>query len=205
VLDRLYALLHARLNDELYWVRLGRLVVELQQDLRKGRTQGLPTRDAEVLSDQQIEVVLGELQAALRSADREPSPGALSTLLPGRSAGLGACVALLAAILSAGCNPRASESPPAQDAPGISADPTQGATTDASAELRSDALVQLFRDGSPDDIAAILEAMVDGGVHAVVDASARESGARPVVGGSTPPPRPKPTVQPVPRYKGVTF
>jgi hypothetical protein len=203
VLDHLYGMLHARCDDPDFWVRLHELSRDLQDDLRRGRAEGLPAREAEVLTDQQIAGLIDELHAALRSNGHRKGPGAMRDLLAGRSAALAACVTVLGAALAMGCNPRSPESPTTQDAPSISPDPALAAAPDASPDTASDALVQLFRDGSPDDIAAKLEALVDGGVDAVIDASPREAG-RPVV-GNTPPPRPKPAVQPVPRYKGVTF
>jgi len=204
VLDHLHGLLHARRDDPAFWARLRDLSKDMQSDVTRGRSVGLPAREAEVLSEQQIATLLDELHAAMRSNGHRHGPGAMRDLLAGRSAALAACVSLLAAALASGCNPRSPEGPIAQDGASITADPVQTAATDASAPQGADALVQLFRDGSPEDIARQLEAMVDGGVNAVIDGAAREGGPRPVVGNNQPP-RPKPTVQPVPRYKGVTF
>jgi hypothetical protein len=202
VLDHLYGLLHARRDDAVFWRRLRELAQDLQTDLRRGRAQGLAAREAEVLTDPQIADLLDELHAAMRTNGHRSGPGAMRDLLAGRSAALAACVTVLGAAMAMGCNPRPPESATSQDSPVISADPAQTPALDASASTTPDALVQLFRDGSPDDIAAKLEAMVDGGVNAIIDTS-REAG-RPIV-GNNPPPRPRPVVQPVPRYKGVTF
>jgi hypothetical protein len=194
VRDHLLAMLYARRDDVAFWTGLRELAAELRLDLRKGRSHGLPARDAEVFSDYEIEGVLEELRAALRSNDRAKGGDAARSLLRSGSPALIACMAVLGAAMAPACTP----APASQPAQVISADPARTQSADASADVSGDALVELFRDGSPQDIAKVLEAMVEGSADAAPDAGARKVGTQ---SQYRPPPRPVA----VPRYKGITF
>jgi hypothetical protein len=90
---------------------------------------------------------------------------------------------------AAACTPTASTAPAAASGPTPPPDPVQDASAGGQA---ADALEELFRDGSPEDIAAKLEAMVSA-PEAGPDATAR------------PKPKPEVPVAPRPVYKGVSF
>lgn len=201
-LDRLHALLIARRDDPEFWTELQALADDLQQDVQRGRCDGLPAPEAEVLSDAHIASVMAELRDALGSA-HSAAPGSMQLLLAGRSAALAACVTLVAAALSLGCA-RTDTAPSSPDSAIITPDPVT-ASADAAAP---DALVELFRDASADVIAAKLEAMLEGGADARPEAAAVSTAAapppKPTV-QSAPPRPPRPPVTAVPRYKGVTF
>lgn len=196
-LDRLHALLIARRDDSGFWADLQALADDLQNDIQRGRCEGLPAPEAELLSEAHVASVLTELRDAL-DGTRAACPGSMQLMLAGRSAALAACVTVIAAALTIGCG--RTESAAAPDSAIITADPAI-APADAGTP---DALVELFRDASADVIAAKLEAMLEAGVDAAPEAA---SGAVPPKPTAKPnPPRPpRPPINAVPRYKGVTF
>lgn len=103
-------------------------------------------------------------------------------------------LALIGATLPIGCATSGSMEPPRPVDPPTPAMEPQDAG--------SDSLAEMFRDGSPEEVAAALEARV----NASADASAADA-ATPR-GASTSPPRPRPKPDPAlpaPLYKGVSF
>jgi len=219
VLDRLYALLYERREQEGLWHDLAALLDSLQSETRGM----LPAPDAEILSQARVDTLVDELRHAVRASVEKPATGAMRRFALGTSKGVLACIALLAAAFSLGCGssnsrpekePDAAAGQPADTAtsgskdtapmvpdtaplspdtaapspdtavlspdtaapPADSAAAPDGESSDAGdlpdggaheaanakndAEAK-DALMDLFRDGTPADIAAKLEASAD--------------------------------------------
>jgi len=217
VMDRLYGLLFQRRDQAGLWNDLAALLDSIQADARGV----LAAPDAEILSQSRVDGLVTELQRAMRASVEAPAAGAMRRFSVGKSAGVLACIALLAAGFSLGCASsktqepsgldaatmppadasRAADSAPspapdtapgvmldaapsptpdtapaaptdvapvpdaaasdASDAPASTADAAD-ATNDGSSDSTSgDALMDLFRDGTPDQIADRLEASVD--------------------------------------------
>lgn len=197
-LDRLHALMIARRDDAAFWAGLQALADQLQHDILRGRVDGLPAPEAEILSDADVAAVMAELRDALETS-RPSAPGSMHLMLAGRSAALAACVTLIATALSLGCA-RTDATTTTPDSAAISPDPA-AAPVDAGTP---DALVELFQDASADVIAAKLEAMLEAGADAAPEASVAATPPKPTA-KPTPPRPPRPPVTAVPRYKGVTF
>lgn len=94
------------------------------------------------------------------------------------------------------------------NAPEPARDTDSSAQAMAEQDASADALAEMFRDGSPEDVATALEAMIDTGPDAAGDAS-REAGAADAgKPRSVNPVRPRPTTdgtRGAPIYKGVVF
>lgn len=164
VLDRLVSLLQARRDDPAFFARLAPFLEELRAGAARGET-GLPAPDAETLSRATVESVIEELQETLRAAPANASPSLLRSLLGERAAPL-LCLALLSTGLSA-CTQRPDPEPSAE--PGVPAPPPPtplkapeaAASPDAAAS--TDALIELFREKSPQEAAKALEQILDAG------------------------------------------
>ena len=189
VMDELLSLLHARRDDAATWSSLAGLLAALRADVSRG-TDGLATPEAEVLPERAIADVIAELQAALRGSPEPPGPGAAQRMMATHGGPLLACLLLLGAA-EAGCTKAPEAGPPAV---------TQPARPDAArtAPPPDASLAQVFRDGSPEQVARKLEAMLDA---APPDASSPPDAAR-----KKPHPRVLvPHERAVPAYKGITL
>jgi hypothetical protein len=227
VMDRLYGLLYERREQDGLWQDLAVLLDSIQAETR----WLLASPDAEILSRSRVATLVAELGRAVRASIETPRAGAMRRFAVGKSAGVAACIALLAASFSLGCgssnsnadnepdasrtsdtattpqqdtapklpvdtapvqspdvnvktdSPRPDSAPklPVDTAPVQSPDvismkgdgpPADAARADASdastspdatggdaVDSTGDALVDLFRDGSPADIAAKLEVL----------------------------------------------
>jgi hypothetical protein len=240
VMDHLYALLYERRAQDGLWQDLAALLDSLQSE----RHGALAAPDAEILSRARVDSLVTELRRAMWASQEAPAAGAMRRFSVGKSAGVAACIALLAATFSLGCgssNSKEDTRPadtaaaakqdtavPADTAPATKQDtavldsntsptpdaavpdstPDQARVDTASADTlpppqdaapkdtgdasispgdaadatgdgsTGDALMDLFRDGTPDQIAAQL------------DASADRKNDTPIM---------------MPAYKGVTF
>lgn len=192
VMDRLYGLLYERRENEGVWHDLSGLLDSLQSAARGM----LPAPEAEILSRAKVDELTVELRRAVRASAELPAVGSMRRFVLGKSAGVAACIALLAAACSSGCGSSSetkddsgtgqadtavikADAPTTADAdsgakdaavdsPGVVVDapavvdaPSGEAGNVSEAAPSVDALLELFRDGSPVDIAAKLEAAVD--------------------------------------------
>ena len=202
VMDRLYGLLYERREHEGVWRDLSGLL----NSLHAHAGGVLPAPEAEILSTSRVEELVGEIRRAVRAGAELPAAGAMGRFVLGKSAGVVACIALLAAAYASGCGDSSSsqddastgkadtsitkadtapsvpdsssvkdapvdspavpadaavvEAPAQKDAPVVDASASEAGNA-AEASPPVDALIDLFRDGSPADIAAKLEAAVD--------------------------------------------
>jgi hypothetical protein len=176
VMDRLRDVLHERRDQAGTWTELECLIEELQRDAL--HTQGLAAPEAEVLSRSKIAEIVQELRAATNgSSSSAKGNGAAKRFLSDRTAAAMACLTLLGTAFVAACG--SSDTGPVGQAGGSTGG--SGGVDDSGVQ---DALTDLFRDGSPDDIASQLEAMVN-------DAAAEDGGGG--TGGMAP------------AYKGIVF
>lgn len=163
VFEAVLALLHRRRDDAAFFARLAPFLEELRVNAARGDA-GLPARDAEILGEATIEGLLAELQGALR-ATREPSAGVLRGQLASRGAPL-LCLTLLATALS-GCLDRSAMAAEG-DGPGVpapaSSAPAQpgasGAAVSGDAGVTTDAMVEMFKNQSPEETASWLERLL---------------------------------------------
>ena len=180
VMDRVYGLLYERREQADLWEHLAALLDLIQREA--GEMLAAP--DAEILSQARMATLVADLRHAMHASVEAPVAGAMRRFALGKSATVLACLALLTAGVSLGCGPGTScakEKPPVLAMVGSEA---ESATTVSTS---GDALMDLFRDGSPEDIAAELEAGL----------SASPKGPK----SPKKPKRPMPT----PLYKGVSF
>ncbi|HEY3445216.1 MAG TPA: hypothetical protein VGK67_02585 [Myxococcales bacterium] len=196
VLNELVGLLHVHRDDDAFFARLAPFIQDLREHAQRGEA-GLTARDAEVLSRSTVESIVEELQARLRGASRSASSSIVSALIGDRAARL-LCLALLSSGLVACTQPAAPSTTPAEPGtPAPTPTPTQAKAADpqpAVAPESTDALVQMFKEKSPQEAAKALEATFDA--------------SEPV---PPPPPGVDPAVAPQPvrvprphaRYKGV--
>ncbi len=198
--DSLIELLHSRRNDTAFWDSLRILATTLHGDRARGH-DGLIAPEAEVLSDRQIADLLGALQAALGAA-KDSGRTASAFFRQTGAAGM-ACITMIATAFLMGCDRQPAETPVRISAEaGIANAPASAPIPEVDASVAApDALDELFRDGSPDQIAAQLEAMIEAGLDSSVaknpDASATSRKRPSKDNGST-------ISIPVPLYKGVT-
>jgi hypothetical protein len=207
VMDRLYGLLYDRREQDGLWHDLAALLDSLQSEARGM----LASPEAEILPRARVDSLVAELRRAMRASLEAPAAGAMRRFSVGKSAGVSACIALLAATFSLGCGssesrvdalppdtaiakadtassvpkdtgvllpdaanvllPDTATGQPA-DTAALSPDvaSNDGASGDAGEPADAigdgstgDALMDLFRDGTPADIAAKLEASVEAG------------------------------------------
>jgi len=217
LLDRLGGVMHRRGHDPAFWADASSLVEGLRADALRDPGAGLPTAQAELLSGRELDGVVAELRAALRDAPGVGERGGLRRLLAGRSVAGLAWATLLAAALGTACAKRndgsvASAEAAATTAADVPAEPpaadagtaAPAADAGAAAPEGADVLVELFRDGSPEQIAETLEAMLAED-DAACEEAAPEAGS-PEVAVVRPPRPPRPPLgEPAPRYKGVSF
>jgi hypothetical protein len=188
VMDHLYGLLYAWQEQESLWADLAVLLDSIQSETRCLLT----APDAEILSQSRVDALVAELRRALRASAEAPAAGAMRRFALGKNVGVLACLALLTAGFSLGCGPRTSHadgrSAVAPSPPVHAASSGSGDQAAPIASTSGDALMDLFRDDSPADIAAELEASL----------SAKPKEPKH-------PKHPKHPGTPVPVYKGISF
>jgi hypothetical protein len=216
LLDRLGGVMQRRGHDPAFWQEASSLVEGIRADALRDPGAGLPTAQAELLSGKGLDAVVAELRAALHDAPALGERGGLRRLLAGRSAaGLAWATLLAAALGAAGAKRNDGSTTTAEAAALVAADVAAAPAVDAGTAApaldagtptpeSADVLVELFRDGSPEQIAETLEAML-----AEDDATREETApdAGTAEAATIRPPRPPgpPIGEPVPRYKGVSF
>lgn len=187
VLEELVSLFHARRDDSAFFARLTPFLSALRESAARGES-GLPTKDAEVLSQATVESLVEELRATLRSAPAGAPKSFLRSLIGERTAAL-MSLALLAAGVT-GCSK--SEPPPADPQP-VALPPTlpvrppsqrvdgPSAGSGPVAAGKPDQLVEMFKNKTPEETAKALEKAFDASTPAA----------------------PAPTPADMPKYKGV--
>jgi len=147
VMDRLYALLYDRREQDGIWHDLAALLDSLQSETRGV----LAAPDAEILPRTRVDSLVAELRRAVRASVEAPAAGAMRRFSVGKSTGVSACIALLAAVFSLGCGssnsrvdalPDSAKNPQTDTAPSTKQDTglpdTSSASPDTPANLPQD-------------------------------------------------------------------
>ena len=203
--NALFGLLHDQTHDERCWRELQELVESIRVDLGRTQYPGVYSHDTDVLSNQKVQRLLDEVRQRSAAATPCVAKPDVIAFLSHASVPVATCLTTLAAAFLGGCG-RTAPAPtdPVQPSPQTAAaantiGASTGLETDACAN-NADALDALFRDGSPDQIAATLEAIVDAGVEASI--GARHDATS---GASKRVKTPLPSPMPAPTYKGITI
>jgi len=161
VMDALLALLHDRRDDAAFFARLAPFLEELRSGAARGEA-GLPARQAEILEQASLETLIADLRGALRAAPRGIATPALRAQLAARAAPL-LCLTLLVTALT-GCTDKPASD---NDRSGVAAESPVAATVAAptaapvaapvAAGLTTDAMVEMFKNQSPEQTARWLE------------------------------------------------
>jgi len=177
VMDELVGLLHSRRGDPAFFTRLTPFIEELRDHAQRGQS-GLAAHDAEVLSRASVESIVEELQTRLRGASRSTSAAVVCSVIGDKAARL-LCLALLSSGLVACTQPSSDSSTSAEPgtpapvptpptprppAPPVVAAPAGG----------TDALVEMFKNKSPQEAAGELERAMDAGKSPGLDQPLRD-------------------------------
>jgi hypothetical protein len=164
VLNHLVALVHARRDDPRFFAQLSPFLEELRVNAARGEA-GLAAPDAELLGRATVESIVSELREKLRGAPERASPSTLRALLAEGAAPL-LFLALLTTAVT-GCTQSETSPTGVSDRSGTAAPlpaPPTPAAIPADASVTTDAMVEMFRQKSPQEAAAWLEGMVDAGM-----------------------------------------
>lgn len=160
-MDELVALLHERRGDDAFYARLSPFLEELRSSAIRGES-GLAARDAELLGRSTVESIVAELRDGLRRAPAGAAPSLLKSLIGERAAPL-LCLALFSSGLSACTQPASPSAQTSPSEPGVPGAPTPTPTPPAAQSGSTDALVDMFKNKSPEEVAKELERAVDAG------------------------------------------
>jgi outer membrane biosynthesis protein TonB len=128
VMDRLYGLLYERREQDGLWLDLAALLDSIQAET----SWLLASPDAEILSRSRVATLVAELGRAVRASAVAPRAGAMRRFAVGKSAGVAACIALLAASFSLGCGSSNSSTDKTPDAAVPTADTSRPSDTATS-------------------------------------------------------------------------
>ena len=165
VMDSLWIMLYSRRDDAAFWSGFKNLIKSISGDLGKRRQEGLPDPRAEILSEEKIGELLGELQAAVRKSTGDSGKGVMKRCLQSLSTPLMGFLLMMGAAAAPGCEKDNSTTAKLNhyvDDSNISSEAKQELKScfDGWTEEKKLDLVEVFQTKTPEQIASHLQSMI---------------------------------------------